>query len=231
MNETLKQVENMMKEKRIIFIPLSDFIKMYKEYYNIMLRFKCDRAVALQRYFVEDAIRDDVHHEAKTYILFDESERLIIAYFTIRTACIMRDAVETVDIGQIVRNIVPCIEITKFCVNECYEDILVSTGRSGKGLGTYVYIQFIMPLLVVLSDIVGFSEVILFAIRDEAGKVINAYRNHMGFETLDDDSLKVVSALENVAIIVEEYVSECQFMFQDIEEILRKYKGGNYHGN
>ena len=59
-------------------------------------------------------------------------------------------------------------------------------------MGTYVFNAFIVPLIAVITEFIGFSEVIIFAICDRDEKVINAYREHMGFETIEDDKNKIV---------------------------------------
>lgn len=39
----------------------------------------------------------------------------------------------------------------------------------------------------------------------------------------------LMEMLEDTSLIVDEYSSECKFMYQEIDEIIRKYQGGfNY---
>ena len=96
--------------------------------------------------------------------------------------------------------------------------------RNVKGVGRYVFQTFIIPLMVVLSRVVGFTEVILLAIRDEKGKVVNAYREHMGFETLEDDKDKIISICADAMVIVDTYSNGCEFMYQDIDDIISQYE-------
>lgn len=207
---------------------LSDFMQKYKEYYSWITAFRCTKAAALQNYLRDDAIREEVHHEAKTFIIFDEEAHIVVAYFSIRTTCIIRKLIEMIDNEKKVKNIIPCMELTKLCINEQYLDFLKENKYNNKGIGTYVFKTFIVPIIVVLSSMVGFTQVILFAIHDMDEKVINAYRNHMGFETIEDDNAKIISTLEGTSLIVDKYSSECKFMYQDIDEIIRRYEGG-YH--
>lgn len=225
MSRSVSGKRNLSERKELRISNILDFVQKHENYYEKMNQFRCPKAIMLQKYLTDDAIRDDVHYIAKTFIVFDDDADMIVAYFSIRTACVIRNYIESTENEKIVENIIPCIEIRKLCVNEAYLLFLENNGYNDVGVGQYVFQTFIIPLMVVLSRIVGFTEVILLAIRDEKGKVVNAYREHMGFETLEDDKDKIISIFTDAMVIVDMYSDGCEFMYQDIDEIIRKYEG------
>lgn len=219
--------KDLLKREGIRIYSLTDFIHQSGDAYELLQKFKCMKAPSLQQYLLEDAIRDDSFHEVKTYIIFDEYARLVVSYFSIRTTCMLHKYIRTRENEKVVKNIIPCIEITKFCVNDLYREFLKIKGYKGNYIGKFVFEVFIVPVLVVLSEKVGFEAIVLFALKDPENKVVDAYRNHMGFESAEDDEAKIISSLENTMVIVDEYSSECQFLFLELQEILRRFEGGN----
>lgn len=203
-----------------------DFIRSNDNNYDKVMQFQCLRAKSLQRYLIDDAVRDDIHYISKTYVVFDEEADMIVAYFSLRTACIIRNCIESRKNETLVDNIIPCIELAKLCVNEKYLNWLKENNYVCNGVGTYVFDMFIVPLIAVLTEFIGFLEVIVFAICDSEGKVVNAYRENMGFETIEDDKDKIVSAFEDASIIVDKYSDGCIFMYMEVEEVIKKYEGG-----
>ena len=71
-----------------------EFVQEHKNYYEKLNQFQCSKAMALQKYLADDAIRDDVHYTAKTYVIFDLDANMIVAYFSIRTVCVIRNYLE-----------------------------------------------------------------------------------------------------------------------------------------
>jgi len=223
----MKAKEKHINERKSVKISaLLDFKHKKVDYYSWLSEFRCAKAEPLQKYLVEDAIREDVHHKVKTFIIYDEAVHMVVGYFSIRSTCIIRKLIDTIENEKIVSSIIPCIELTKFCVNDKYLLFLKENKYKNKGIGEYLFYTFVVPSIVVLSGMVGFTELILFALQDENEKVIEAY-HHMGFETIEDDHTKIISTLEGTSLIVDEYSCECKFMYQDIEEIIRKYVEGN----
>lgn len=229
MDLKLNKVKNISERGSIKISSLTEFIQTQKDYYSWIIDFECKKAIALERYLIDDAIRDEVHHNVKTYIVYDEDVHDIVAYFSIRTTCIIRKLISNIENEKIAKNVMPCIEITKFCLNEQYLSFLEENQYNNKGVGTYIFNMYIVSIIVVLAGMVGFMGVILFAIHDKYEKVINAYRDRMGFETIEDDSTKIISVLSDTSFIVDEYSSECKFMYQDVDEIIKRYEGGYYY--
>lgn len=214
------------ERKRLRINNIVDFVKKSDINYNKIVQFRCLKAKSLQKYLMDDAIRDDVHYISKTYIVFDEDADMIVAYFSLRSACIIRNCIESRKNQTLVDNIIPCIELAKLCVNEQYLDWLKGNNYVCNGVGTYVFNAFIVPLIAVITEFIGFLEVIIFAICDRDEKVINAYREHMGFETIEDDKNKIVPSLDDTSIIVDKYSDGCTFMHMEVEEVIKKYEGG-----
>lgn len=220
---TIEQRKDIIKIKT-----LAEYRKQIVNHYNYICDFKCSRLPSLQKYIIDDADQDETNHIAKTYIVYDAEELLIIAYFSIRATSMVHDIEEIDDEkkydGKLVRSVVPCVEIEKFALNDNYLDWLEKNEYTNIGIGKFVFQMFISPILLFLSDAVAFHYVILFACNNE--KVISAYRD-MNFETVGDDGDMIIIASDNTATpFIDLFSKECRFMYQELNEVIRHIEGG-----
>lgn len=184
--------------------------------YQMMSAFKCERVLALQKFIAED-----YNGRIKPYIVWDAEKEIIVGYFTLLASCmIIRPYEETKPEHtqeKDVEKIIPCIELEHFALNDVYLEWLRNHAYNDKGIGFYIFNEYICNVIAVLSAEVNFSYLILHAINDS--KVIKAYKN-MGFETIEDDAEELVPLLADVRALHSDYAGDCKFMFRDLESIL-----------
>lgn len=210
--------------------------------YSLASGFLCDRVPELQKYISGQAFTDDEYGNAKTYIVYDAELECMIAYYSLRTNSMFRqlDLEEQTEItkgiddqlildeSKNVQSIIPTIEITKFAVNDKYLRWLADSGYDSRGIGKFVFRNYMISTIFSISEKVGFQFVTLFAINDN--KVIDAYIN-MGFETLEDDRIKIFSSFSDTTNVRDFYSRKCKFMCQDLENILLQYEGDDNYVN
>lgn len=184
--------------------------------YKIMNGFKCERVPALERFLTVD-----YNGRIKPYIVWDTSNQMIIGYFTLITTCMLIKPYEDEDSEYTqekrVEKIIPCVELEHFALNDVYLKWLKESGKNNKGIGKFIFKEYISDIIAVLSSEINFSFLILHAYNDF--KVIEAYRK-MGFETMEDDAEAVFPVMSDVRALRYDYAGECKFMFRDIESIL-----------
>lgn len=180
----------------------------------------CKKAPSLEKFF-----REKVNNSLSIYIVYDTNARMIIGYYTLIPACMVREYEGKSDEREIrVQKNIPCIELEKIALNEKYLDWLKKRNYNNKKVGYYVFWKYVSKTIILLSDYMNFSFVILHAIRND--KVIQAYRD-IGFETFEDDEMNIVSLLDGVSSIKEDYVEDCKFMYMSLETVFTgMLKGG-----
>lgn len=186
--------------------------------YDMMNRFKCERVPALEKFIAED-----YNGRIKPYIVWDASSEIIIGYFTLITTCMIIKPYEETEPEHIqekdVEKIISCVELEHFALNDIYLEWLEDKGYSNRGVGNYIFKEYIMNIIAVLSAEVNFTYLILHAYNNL--KVIEAYRR-MGFETMEDDAESIVPMMSDVRALHYDYAGDCKFMFRDIESILNE---------
>lgn len=226
MNNTLETKTN------IVIKTLFDFNKMQKNAYSIICNFKCERLPSLQQYIIDEAMRDDENHIAKTYIVFDSVSRIIIGYFSLRANSLVhhfyeKDDVEanmaSTDEGKLVRSIIPCVEIEKFALNDVFLKELIKVNCKKNGMGQYIFRKYISSILIYISKSIGYHYVILFAYNHQ--KVLAAY-GEMGFQTIEEDDMNLFSTMKDITLFVDCFSKNCKFMYQTLEDIIQVYEGG-----
>lgn len=184
--------------------------------YRMMSNFKCERVPALEYFLTKD-----YNGRIKPYIVWDDSKNIIVAYFTLITTCMILKPYEKTDLEHTkekdVEKIISCIELEHFALNDVYLKLVNEDGYSNRGIGNYVFKEYISTVIAVLVSEVNFFYLILHAYNND--KVINAYRN-MGFETMEDDAEAVIPTLSDVRALHSDYAGDCKFMFRDVESIL-----------
>ncbi|MDD6324901.1 MAG: hypothetical protein PUA72_04840 [Lachnospiraceae bacterium] len=186
--------------------------------YDMMNSFKCERVTALENFIVKD-----YNGRIKPYIVWDTSNQIIIGYFTLITTCLIIKPYEKTDPEHTqekdVEKIIPCVELEHFALNDVYLEWLENNKHSNKGVGNYIFNEYINDIIGLLSSQVNFTFLILHAYNNS--KVIKAYRQ-MGFETIEDDAEELVPVMSDVKALHYDYAGDCKFMFRDVESILNE---------
>lgn len=125
----------------------------------------------LQNYINNYALIDEQDGSARTYLIKDNISKEIVAYFTLRTGLI------TISKGFLKGfDAYSVVELSNFAVNDAY--------REGKdilpNLGSNIFAEFILPLVMKISEYVGVKFLYIFALPEDR---LMAHYKKMGFET------------------------------------------------
>lgn len=170
-----------------------------------------DYVAGLEAYLKRCAWDDDMNHDVKIYLIKDlEMEGEIVAYFGLRAGSVidrskgifsMQEVEEALN-NQNVKLVPathPGIEISHFAVNDNYRRKVGNI----KGLGEYLYPEFIFPIILDVFDKIGVRLIYLFAAGDE--HLIRYYRRVFRFQNLD--------ANDTNTPILPSYDKGCTFMY------------------
>lgn len=206
---------------------------------DLIEKFKCDRLDCLSEYLRDSAIKDVKINLTSVYLVIDTKENLIMGYFALKANTLIhkidnetianmklqqpwsKDFFDNTDINSRKLNVhstTPCVEISQFALNDLYLDIIKESYGICNGFGGWIYNTVIVPMIVVLSRLIGATLVILFAYKDDDNKVIESYKR-MGFTTLTDDDLELFPTTCNLQPLLTYSEKRCIFMFQTTNDI------------
>lgn len=166
---------------------------------HIVSDFKCTKGKGLERYFKYCALNDENCNVARTYVIQSKETKKIVAYFTLRTGLI------TVSRG--IRKGFDAhtgIELANFAVNENNEEVYDVIPK----LGSYIFAQFILPLVQEISHYVGAQFLYIYALPKD--KLLEHYKT-MGFQRTSIKTERFV--YRHVKPVYDRY---CIFMYQAI---------------
>lgn len=161
--------------------------------------FECKKGKGLEFYLKKVAIHDESIKMSRTYLVKSESTSELVAYFTLRTGLI------TVSRGIFKGfDAYTGIELANFAVNDLYKEANDVIPK----LGSYLFNQFILPLVNEISDDIGAAYLYIFALPQN--RLISHYAT-MGFKTESKKfSRYVYSHIKPI------YDRGCVFMYQKL---------------
>lgn len=161
--------------------------------------FRCKKGYGLEYYLKHNAIPDEKIKMSRTYLVRTSDTKELVAYFTLRTGLI------TVSRGVLKGfDTYTGIELANFAVNDMYKEANEAIPK----LGSYLFNQFILPLVGEISEYVGAAYLYIFALPEN--KLIAHYRT-MGFREGEKKASRYVYSHVKPA-----YDKDCIFMFQKI---------------
>lgn len=156
-----------------------------------------EKGRGLQRYLQRFAIDDEISGVSRTYLIKDSQE--IVAYFTLRTGLV------TISRGLFRGfDAITGIELANFAVNDAYREANDCIPK----LGSYIFNEFILPLVKEISKYVGAQVLYIFALPEN--KLMAHYKT-MGFTQLSGKVERYV-----YRHIKPAYDKNCKFMVQKI---------------
>lgn len=173
---------------------------------------KMGKIVGLEAYLKYCAWDDDEAGLIKAYVIKTYFSNEIVAYFAIRAGMVSvnsehRDTQREVAAMQEGTKLVPetisGIEISHFAVNDAYREKHSQNGKLLKGLGRYIYPEFIYPIVNNIKQKLGVRILYLYAAGDEPLK--KYYRDVFGFSRLEKDT--------ELVPVTSYYDDNCEFMF------------------
>ena len=219
----MKSINERKENKVLLLCNMGKLHEVAGSVYDVCQRFICKRVIALQKFLRDDAINADNNNNIRLYFIYDKEVKMLAGYYTLTSTCMLRKAEDGAkentkyEFEKIVSKVVPSIEIEHFALNDEYLKWLKRNGYNNKGIGYFIYQQYVKNTIIAALENIAFSYVILHAYKHD--KVIDAYRN-MGFETYEDDKENIIPILDGLTPIRGDYADTCKFMYQSIEDIL-----------
>ena len=168
------------------------------ETYNLS-EFQCTKGYGLEQYLKKSALKDEADNYSKTYLILNKDSKKIVAYFSLRTGLI------TVSRGFLKGfDAYTGIELANFAVNDNYDEAHDEIPK----LGSYVFMQFILPLVQEIRQYVGARFLYIYALPKD--RLLEHYKT-MGFQRAPMKMEKFVYRHVKPA-----YDKSCIFMYQII---------------
>ena len=161
--------------------------------------FKCSKGIGLEHYLKEVSLQDELSNIARTYIIRNKDTMQIVAYFSLRTGLI------TISRGFMKGfNATTGIELANFAVNDNYKEVNDDIPK----LGSYIFWEFILPLVQHIQCYVGAKLLYIYALPYEK---LLAHYSTMGFTRTDQKMERFV-----YRHVKPNYDKDCIFMYQII---------------
>lgn len=192
---------------------IQDFtIDREKEYSHIP-----NTIIGLEAYLKRSAWRDMLNNQVCIYLIKDSKLGDVVAYFGLKAGMVVdsesgmpsdeeRQEVMEEYGAKLLPEVVPGIEITHFAVNDNYRRKAGKEGSPVRGLGEYIYPQFIYPIIEDVAQKIGVGLIYLYAAGDE--RLISYYKRVFDFQVLD--------AADFIIPLEPGYDDGCTFMYRTI---------------
>lgn len=161
--------------------------------------FRCTKGYGLECYLKYSALNDEMSKMSRTYIIKTTDTNDIVAYFTLRSGLL------TVSRGWLKGfDAYTGIELANFAVNDMYKE----ANNVIPKLGSYIFYQFILPLVNQIVEYLGAAYLYIFALPNN--KLISHYKT-MGFTKGDKQMSKFI-----YSHVKPTYDQGCVFMYQKL---------------
>ena len=159
-----------------------------------------ERGDGLVNYLRRFAFSDEAEGNMRTYLVRDNQTAELAGYFSLKAGLVSFNEIKTGSGAAF--DTLPGIELANFAVNDSY----VRRNPDLKGMGSSIFSDFIRPLIVSVSRLVGVKFIFIFALPFES--LIRRYCEYgfMRFETTQETELH--------QRLKPRYDSECIFMYQ-----------------
>jgi hypothetical protein len=157
-----------------------------------------NNAQGLDLYLKNFALNDELSNESRTYLVKDSLSKALACYFSLRTCLV------PIALTKSLFTTVSAVELANFAVNENYR----KKQRAIKKIGAYVFLEFILPIVKHIANLVGARWLCVYALPDE--KLIRYYES-LGFARLSKEQEEFV-----YSHVKPKYDKNCIFMYQSI---------------
>lgn len=155
-------------------------------------------ACGLERYLKEDACNDESNNMARTYLIRDKNTNEIAAYFWLKAGSIALKAANNN------YDSIPAMELSNFAVNDSYK----VKHENNKGIGSYVFFMFVLPIVKYMGQLVGVNSLYVYALPEDS--LINYYQK-LGFSRLSKENETYINSY-----VKPDYDDKCIFMYQNL---------------
>ena len=173
------------------------------------------RIFGLELYLKHCAWESDLSNEARFYLIKTVFTNEIVAYFSLKCGLISVDSVFRNDNKEnlareqgvkLVPDTLSGIEIAHFAINDKYRKSHSKNGILVKGLGKYLYLDFILPIIRKANKLVAAQILYLYAADSSKDKkLVEYYNKTFMFKTVDNENYKPVTSY---------YDNDCIFMYR-----------------
>ena len=161
------------------------------------------RGYGLVRYLQNEALKDEKSNNARTYIVRDKKDNMIVGYYSLK-AGFMADNERRLFLGKRIFDSIPGVELANFAVNGEYKRM----NPDYKGLGKIIFSKFVIPTVHQGQEHLGLSILYIFSLPYE-----NLIRN---YEKMNFSRLAKFQEKSMHKRIRPYYDTDCIFMYQRI---------------
>ncbi len=117
-----------------------------------------ETGLGLEVYLKRYAASDELSHEARTYLVKDNITNEIVGYFSLKTGMVASRKKR--GLFQVEIDSLPGVELANFAVNSSYKD----AHKEQSGIGSIIFLDFVLPIIKIAADRVGICIVYIFAL-------------------------------------------------------------------
>jgi len=117
-----------------------------------------ETGLGLEMYLKRHAVSDELSHEARTYLVKDNVTNEIVGYFSLKTGMVASR--KKWSFFQLEIDSLPAVELANFAVNSAYK----AAHKEQKGIGSIIFLDFVLPIIKMAADRVGICIVYIFAL-------------------------------------------------------------------
>lgn len=117
-----------------------------------------ETGLGLEIYLKKYAVSDELSHEARTYLVKDNMTNEMVGYFSLKTGMVAsrkKWSFFHVEIDSL-----PAVELANFAVNSEYR----ATHKEQTGIGSIIFLDFVLPIIKMAADRVGIYIIYIFAL-------------------------------------------------------------------
>ncbi len=117
-----------------------------------------ETGLGLEVYLKHYAISDELSHEARTYLVKDNVTDEIVGYFSLKTGMVASRKKRGFFHTEL--DSLPAVELANFAVNSAYK----AAHKEQTGIGSIIFLDFVLPIIKMASERVGICIVYIFAL-------------------------------------------------------------------
>lgn len=117
-----------------------------------------ETGLGLEMYLKRYAVSDEMAHEARTYLVKDNVTDEIVGFFSLKTGMVASKKKRSLFHMEI--DSLPAVELANFAVNSAYK----AAHKEQTGIGSIIFLDFVLPIIKMASEWVGICIVYIFAL-------------------------------------------------------------------
>lgn len=117
-----------------------------------------ETGLGLEMYLKRYAVSDELSHEARTYLIRDNVTDEIVGFFSLKAGMVASRKKRSFLRTEI--DSLPGVELANFAVNSAYK----AAHKEQTGIGSIIFLDFILPIIKMSSEKIGLCLVYIFAL-------------------------------------------------------------------